>query len=355
MIHRAKLEADVANTNCSIIDDAVLPKRCPLAGKACELRLVRCPFQCGVKVLERNLEKHKKTCSHRDAGAPAGLASRGVCTPLSNVSGATTGVAASTTAAGRAPPTTEAARKQKGDDAGPADAQGSPAIGPSDAGRTVTCMRCHESLPFSLVPSHGPKCKGTSGSGTAQQGAATPVPAPQTPALGSLGSSLTTVASASPVFHAPASTRSRVGAMGGNKEVFSVAKIPSLSSSADPASSSTPQSLATRTSSPLSPTPLGPKAWHASARIGGVLTPGVSVPQSPPRSKNVRYWGTRQVTSWLRESMRPPRADIISKFHKGGIDGTALMELTDRYAVCTVQMLSATIDNCYGYPTQVLT
>ncbi|CAM9787895.1 unnamed protein product, partial [Ectocarpus sp. 13 AM-2016] len=41
--------------------------------QVCELRLVRCPFQCGVKVLVRNLEKHMGSCSTKESAEGEGL------------------------------------------------------------------------------------------------------------------------------------------------------------------------------------------------------------------------------------------------------------------------------------------
>lgn len=232
--------------------------------------------------------------------------------------------------------------------------------------RTVTCMRCHESLPFHLVPAHGPKCKGSfcgssgkdhdsfipSAAGTVSSSS----PIFRTVSAPSLADGSTTKCTSSGTDGGGGSVcnprperltgdRSASGAEGDRKEALSVKPLTSPGK--------------TTITRPAATSPWGRGAGDISFRgnlppraaflhttgtamsssssvlkgIGSIAASHVSglhVPLSPPRSKNIETWSTRQVTSWLRENMRPPRADMISRFHDGGIDGAALLELTDR-------------------------
>lgn len=338
--------------------------------QVCELRLVRCPFQCGVKVLVRNLDKHQKTCPSRTTtlGGDEGASSSydndtskkpNVCAVGSSTD---TGKAPrnwiSSPSRGRGPPlpppplsppqsaeTTESS-------VGPQDLSDAPPIDPTHhaAGlgdntlRTVTCMRCKESLPFHLVPAHGSKCKGAlndrSGSTQTGHGQGTP------PVVGPRGSSAAaTVAGKAPsMFSPPLSSRLPASSLsekaGDGMSVLSpsmfrtnprdVANDGPLKREDRVPSSQFP--VPPRSSSPYSTAAMG-RTEHS--RVVGEsmktsLTPEVRVPLSPPRPKKTRAWSTRQVTSWLRETMRPPKADVISRFHDSGIDGAALLELTDR-------------------------
>lgn len=207
-------------------------------------------------------------------------------------------------------------------------AQRARAVAPGGADRTVTCMRCHESLPFHLVPSHSPKCKGGGGG----------FPAPGAASAHSSPAAAKAVTGDSPTFTLPSSSRRLADVSGlvgeSGASVTAAATYPvggGVTPSSLPPSIYTARGFPTPSSGPLSPTLENQKARQHSARIeGAVPPPVVGVPRSPPRSSDVRTWGTRQVTSWLRESMRPPRADVISRFHDSGIDGPALLELTDR-------------------------
>ncbi|CAB1119422.1 unnamed protein product [Ectocarpus sp. CCAP 1310/34] len=345
--------------------------------QVCELRLVRCPFQCGVKVLVRNLEKHMGSCSMKESAESEGVVNASATpTRVRNLDA---------TASTRAGPPNETTRKKgdehashgetdegnarqggvlaigPGPEPGPGPGPG-PGSGPGDADRTVTCMRCHESLPFHLVPSHGPKCKGKKGegelgaratagspSGTSERWQGPPSGFHYPPPFGAA------VDFRPPSLRSPVSSQSRSG-VGGNPlrgglstpPILSSAvgthgsTLSSLSSSGPGDTGAVPKVSSGRSVvTPCSPA-VSPKAWHASSRIGTVLTPGVRVPPSPPRLKDVRAWGTRQVTSWLREIMRPPRADIISKFHDSGVDGTALLSVTDRYLLHPTEGLGIT-------------
>ncbi|CAM9967382.1 unnamed protein product, partial [Ectocarpus sp. 12 AP-2014] len=333
--------------------------------QVCELRLVRCPFQCGVKVLVRNLEKHMGSCSMKESAESEGVASASAtATRVRNLDA---------TAGTRAGPPNEITRKKgdelashgetdegnaqqggalaigPGPESGPGPGPG-PGSGPGDAGRTVTCMRCHESLPFHLVPSHGPKCKGKKGEG--ELGARATAASPSGTSERSRGPPSgfqdpspfgAAVDFRPPSLRSPVSLQSRSGVGGtpprgglSTPPILSSAvgthgsTLSSLSSSGPRDTGAVPKVSSGRSVvTPHSPA-VSPKAWHASSRIGTVLTPGARVPSSPPRLKDVRAWGTRQVTSWLREIMRPPRADVISKFHDSGVDGTALLGVTDR-------------------------
>ncbi|CAM9389216.1 unnamed protein product, partial [Ectocarpus sp. 4 AP-2014] len=364
--------------------------------QVCELRLVQCPFQCGVKVLVRNLEKHMGSCSMKESAESEGVV---------NASATATRVRNLDAAAGtRADPPMETTRK-KGDERashgetdegnaqqggalaigpgpepgpGPRPGPGSgpwpgsgpgsgsrpgPGSGPGDAGRTVTCMRCHASLPFHLVPSHGPKCKGKKGEG--ELGASATAGSPSGTSERSRGPPSgfqdpspfgAAVDFRPPSLRSPVSSQSRSGVGGtpprgglSTPPKFSSAvgthgsTLSSLSSSGPGDTGAVPKVSSGRSVVTPHSTAVSPKAWHASSRIGTVLTPGVRVPPSPPRLKDVRAWGTRQVTSWLREIMRPPRADIISKFHDSGVDGTALLGVTDsRYLLHPTEGLGIT-------------
>lgn len=242
--------------------------------------------------------------------------------------------------AGHDSPNGEGKHSSSAGGTGRSDAKETPIIDPSDTSRNVTCMRCHESLPFHLVPSHGPKCKGgTSGKDTVK-GKTTAVSSGSTLRSGSPLPSPNPVVGDPSTFNPPLPMRTRIGVLGGQRDPFLapataqghfIGKIPpSLPLSGNV--NLTPGFL-TRSPGPLSTVPGSPKAWHATSRPGGVLPPGVNISRSPPRPKDMRFWSTRQVTSWLREVMRPPRADVISKFHEGNIDGAALLELTDRYGI----------------------
>ena len=298
-----------------------------------------------------------------------------------------------------------------GVEAGPVSASVSGPINSGDKDRMVTCMRCHESLPFHLVPSHGPKCNagtkasdpflGTSTKTNESTNTATataPVPPSYKLASRFQGPSVSAVARGPPPpppavaaavavpaaagiktpppsrnppthgvgqAHATPTTvgAAQAGTTGGVGQSAGATGAPSttaevvgkratlptatLGTSPDgktPPPMPTPRyagaprgSIPLRSPGGLPPAAaVGPKGWHPGPGIGsgrerGLLPPSVGVPRSPPRSKAVRLWGSRQVASWLREVMRPPRADIISRFHDDGINGAALLELTDRY------------------------
>lgn len=108
--------------------------------------MVQCPYQCGVKVLVRNLDKHKEGCSLRSKA-------RGRNNLDQDTKLATSLVPPGSFPAGRGPlklnrrppPLTKAGRPG----------------GVEDRDRTVTCMRCHKSIPLHLVPSHSSQCKGS--------------------------------------------------------------------------------------------------------------------------------------------------------------------------------------------------
>ena len=485
--------------------------------KGCELRLIRCPFQCGVKILVRNLEKHKRTCSLRHSAVVGRDADTGsdppddaklapftetkpeATTPLrtglpqDEASGASassrnppTSISPSSSAPPRTPPAPQAPQapptpssaasqasrtspaasaasqeppvppsvasqapsvasqaptlprnREEGKAARPYAVESSPASnrpgagrphgieggpasvsgGPGDATRMVTCMRCHESLPFNLVPSHGPKCKGgtinSGGSdhshrpsckgsepalGITAPGMSASVPPSYKPGSSYQGPSVNAISEGATLgggdgrggdgggggggdsINAPPPSRAtRAGAsVSKNRTTPGAGQTPPASSLRQREGLSTttqppPPSSFGKGPPPSMPTPghinaprgiplrsrgsvpassIGPKGWQPGppARERGRLAPGVGVRRSPPRSKAVRYWGTRQVASWLREVMRPPRADIISRFHDGGIDGAALLELTDRYLafVGSWEKLNDCVLLCFG-------
>lgn len=258
----------------------------------------------------------------------------GIGSPASRASAASI----TTTAANRAPPT----NKIECETDETVGEKGNKGTGQGDTDRTVTCMRCHESLPFLLVPSHGPKCKGKKVGSELPEGATA---AASSVALRNEGPPSKDDAESGPP-HLNSSvppqirTAAVVEAAGSSRE--GLLQPPPLWSTAgkNPASlpssgdlGSIPKGYPARSGAPFYPPSDGPRAWHGhgTSRKGAVLTPDVRVPPSPPRPKSVRSWGTRQVTSWLREIMRPPRADIISRFHEGGVVGTTLLGLTDRY------------------------
>ncbi|CAN0357817.1 unnamed protein product, partial [Hapterophycus canaliculatus] len=296
--------------------------------EGCELRLVRCPFQCGAKVLVRNLEKHKASCSmKRSAELKEGVdppdASASIANPVAH-----TGDPPPNGTAGDKNKTTEDGRFKIGK-------KEVPAIGPGDAGRTVTCMRCHESLPLLLVPSHGPKCRGNKaggGEGAPGTGTEAPAAANERRALpsGSRDPPSTIAESRPPLsLSSPMSAQAPMARMARPPPLRIGGVPPSLSPSPGGVASAA-KGFPGRSGLPPPSPSTSPKPWQAESRIGTVLSPGVRVPASPPRPKDVHSWGTRQVTSWLRETMRPPRADIISRFHERGVVGTTLLGVTDR-------------------------
>jgi len=242
-----------------------------------------------------------------------------------------------------------------------------PRLGQGDPSRMVTCMRCQESMPFLLVPSHGPKCKGKKESETKHpageaKAAAPPPPSPPPPlvpserkepfsgfcdlppkAAKSEDPRSNTLAVAQEAADGMSSSwERRSGQSPSSRSVISPKSPPALPSSSDLRISS---SFPTRLGAPLSPPAVGTKAWHTAFRAGASAEHqaegSTTVPVSPSRPKDVRAWGTRQVTSWLREIMRPPRADVISKFHDGGVVGTTLLGLTDRCTDCTPRCCSS--------------
>lgn len=290
---------------------------------------MRCPFQCGVKVLVRNLEKHKNSCPKRNsAESEGGIIFPASCAP--SAAAATT----TTTTANHSPPMNKI-ECETGEIAGE---KGTNGPGQEGRGRTVTCMRCHESLPFNLVPSHGPTCKGKK-VGSEPPGATPAAAAASATALRNDPPSNGPPHLSSPV---PAQLRTEVGVDPGSSREGLLQPPPPLWGTAGKAPPSLPSSgdlgsiptgYPARSPPPLYPPSDGARAsWQGAGKTGAVLlTPDMRLPPSPPRPKSVRAWGTRQVTSWLREIMRPPRADIISRFHESGVVGATLLGLTDRY------------------------
>lgn len=278
----------------------------------------------------RNLEKHKNTCSVRKETARKG-GEEGTTSHPSTSSSALTDhddavAAASKTATAHVGSSSDAKLSAGVGDTASMSAQRAQAMAPGGADRTVTCMRCHESLPFHLVPSHSPKCKG-GGGGFPTPGVTSAQASPVTKAM----------TGGIPTLSLPASSRRLPGTSGlpGQSGVSATATATcpaggGFNPSPLPPPGYVPRGFSTRSPSTLSQTLQGAKARHSSAKIDGASKPVEGVPLSPPRPGDVRTWGTRQVTSWLRESMRPPRADVISRFHDSEIDGPALLELTDR-------------------------
>lgn len=321
--------------------------------QGCELRLVRCPFQCGVKVLVRNLEKHKNSCSMR----PSAEQRQGVEPSSSSVP--PVGIHTTT-----APPVnTSGKEREKGDAAGDAtnveERERAPPVakgpaGPGDPSRTVTCMRCQESMPFLLVPSHGAKCKGKKENWLVHPGAtaaAAPPVASETQKQGLSPKFPVKSAESEPnTAGMVAAEKSPTTPTPTNKEVASLSyssisrswtesRSPSPSPQTSPRGPVISRPFASRLGAPtpLSPPAVGSKGkgWQGASRAGGgvsptAMSPEVKVPLSPSRWKDVRTWGTRQVASWLRDIMRPPRADVISRFHDSGVDGVTLLGVTDR-------------------------
>ena len=216
--------------------------------------------------------------------------------------------------------------------------------GPGDPNRTVTCMRCQESMPFLLVPSHGAKCKGKKENGLHLGGtdAASPPVVSEKQGLPSRvhvksaegePNSRTTVAEKS----RPRPADVEVVAASHSHSSISSNWTKNSSPLTSPRDQGISRPLSARTEAPppLSPPTgtAGAKGWQGASRPGDEVpvSPEVKVPLSPSRWKAVRTWGTRQVTSWLRDIMRPPRADVISRFHDSGIDGATLLGITDRY------------------------
>lgn len=269
----------------------------------------------------RNLDKHRNSCSMR----PSGELKEDAESTASSVSTPTATMGLQT-----APPTT-GEKHEKCDAAGDGDnTEGiTPSVGQrpgqGDPSRTVTCMRCQEILPFHLVPSHGAKCKGKrSGLHIGATAAPPPVASerqelslrfPAKSAESEPNNTRTVAADKSP--SREGSSRSSVSRSGWAK---------SSSPQTSPRDLGISTSFSSRLGAPLSPPATGTKAWQATYQTGERM-----LPLSPARSKNVRTWGTRQVTSWLRDIMRPPRADVISRFHDSGVDGTTLLGITDRY------------------------
>lgn len=235
----------------------------------------------------------------------------------------------------------------------------------------MTCMRCHESLPFHLVPAHGLKCKGqvrgsipgthhgVSPQHTSHDASLLPssISAAAKPdSIAGAAGTARDVRSAVDMFDPQSSslaTTTRVAeskAMKGKMNSFLPLPPRFPANGASPTASlemgvpwgkggEQPPTVSRGNLPPRSafpyPSGLGIVSDLGSALKGGKNNPGslisgLRVPSPLPRPKKVDLWTTTQVTSWLSESMRPPRADVISRFHHGRVDGAALLELTDR-------------------------
>ncbi len=332
---------------------------------------MRCPYQCGVKVLVRNLEKHKKSCTMRQQQPNA--EGEGSVEPAPH------GLPSPSTSTGK--PTIPPTNKMEHDKRSTSDYERDQEVvettcavgsrpGQGDPSRMVTCMRCQESMPFLLVPSHGPKCKGKGKKENehehhpivGEKKVAAPPSQPPPPPVTSTSEKKepfsgshdqrhldllpkNAAKSEAPESSPPATAHreaadgmspSRERALGQSpvsRSYFSPKSPPALPTSSDLRISS---SFPARLGAPLSPPAVGTKAWQMTLRtVNGASAErhpegSMNVPVSPPRPKDARAWGTRQVTSWLREIMRPPRADIIARFHDSGVIGTTLLGVTDR-------------------------
>lgn len=207
--------------------------------------------------------------------------------------------------------------------------------GPGDPSRTVTCMRCQESMPFLLVPSHGAKCKGKKENGLQLGATAVAAPPGASEKQGlPLRLPIKSTESVEPKnikSTAVAAERSSPSEVLSHSSISRSGWTRGPSPQTSPRDPSTSKPLFSRLGPPLSPPVVGSKAWHGTSGPEDGVSQEMKVPLSPDRSKNVRTWGTRQVTSWLRDIMRPPRADVISRFHDGGVDGITLLGITDRY------------------------
>lgn len=273
-------------------------------------------------MLVRNIEKHEKDCRRKDCRSPKRV-------------GSDPGVTVSSNKTPLGYPIIPGASDREKDTVrnSPTDFTGNSTRTSSDRGRTVTCMRCHKKLPFCLVPSHGPQCVLGDEAGP-NQGEATTLPESR---------SLISDSSATP----PASVRGDAQADDRPLGVIQQwAKTPQDGHQnaahepragrepvfvQPPEQASTPRAYPSSAPGAMFPSARDSKVWSTASRTGGVLASAVSVPPSPPRSKDVRSWGSRHVTSWLRDSMRPPSAEVISRFRDKAIDGPALLRLTNRY------------------------
>lgn len=220
--------------------------------KVCELRLVRCPLHCGTRVLVRNLAKHQEGCAQRakgqdggGKGAPSPPASRTVSNcrvssmPPSSSTSSTSSPSTPVTPSRQsvesetsAPPAKEPSHSSKDNcepqlrppaasglimsTEGAVGERGKSRSGSGDIGQggevpqlpsKVTCMRCHESLPFNLVPSHGAECTGNSRG--AHVGKALSMP-PSTMPCSTASGTMSTTRSSSSSAGAASSTRCQV-------------------------------------------------------------------------------------------------------------------------------------------------
>lgn len=244
-------------------------------------------------------------------------------------------------------------------------------IDPTEAGetpRTVTCMRCQERLPLHRVPAHGAECKGNNlvNSGVSGLREFPTTSAPRVPgSMPGPSPNTTTSSYTSSSSFKLLTSRAQPGLSEAEiqKEELGLSRshVPRTFASlirncTSPERRGDSCELSSRLSSRLPPKPLFPSTSTKNTmglgdipQQGGFDTSrpniaGIKLPLSPPRPQDVSLWTTGHVTSWLRETMRPPLADVISRFHEGGIDGVDLLELTDRRAPNTAQILGQNID-----------
>lgn len=349
--------------------------------QVCELRLVRCPFQCGVRVLVRNLAKHKKTCALRhgssdedddpqDSGSESprllsvrssrvndvGSAHRTARAGVGNASYLSPNERRSLPP----PPSRPSDRARMGDpmqkgrlldgDESPADMADLDRSGESP--RMVTCMRCHESVPFYLVPSHGANCKGSGpdeGPADFERGLLPPGPPPfsRDPSSSCFSSSslhVKTKTTGRPSAGTPSSLRAHPSPLMTprlqNEEMdmfgtsFSSPHDPLIRSRAFSERGDFPaclSAISTTGASPFDTRTAGFKSAGESMISDGDIG-AMDIHRSSGGSQRVRFWSTSQVTSWLRMSLGPgPAASrVISRFEEAGIDGASLLELTER-------------------------
>ncbi|CAM9849790.1 unnamed protein product [Choristocarpus tenellus] len=319
----------------------------------CELRMVRCPLACGAKVLVRNLDSHRATCLQKKQGERSlntnSMAEHAAMNamqcrvenqaPLAKKDSDGSSVLSSAGYAwqGGVKAGSPSTNGRGGDER---DQQGG-------SNRSVTCMRCQQTMPLHNVPMHGPVCPGTSrhpqvnggkGNQHTESDTLSRAMPPQTCPPGAVNfRSPPREASAGEAKLSRGGSDSRTSPCANFNT--SKSKINAESNVLVPTAKSpinnTPQQGTTKlqldTEKPtLTSSSDSPMTWQqANARSA---CPGIGVEDDPfgHSIDNVKRWTVRDVTSWLRECLRPPKAEVIEVFYRNMINGTALLEMTER-------------------------
>ncbi|CAM9827942.1 unnamed protein product [Chrysoparadoxa australica] len=286
--------------------------------ESCELRLVPCPYGCGTNTLVRNLEKHKQGCRMRDEKM------------VDDVS-----VARSPSCRFCHSSMLQADLRQH---------EG------SCSSRPIRCMRCRESFPFHEMASHGRTCSARTVPPVPPVPPAPPVtPAPQAPPAPP-APSLGLPTSSQQYSVATTQNTSLVSTFNYKDSGFHTSSSEGNSgSNVSPATEEGAQGNLRITSQVASPGELVAESHEPAgleAESGNRLKIRVgseSDKEGKPRKGKkqlgqfgsgesmadvVEAWGRREVAAWMREELKMP--DLAETFYKHRVDGSVLLELTER-------------------------